>query len=446
MPHKPYCKVTVDFGYDIAVTIDFEAALLSDEPFEPITLPLPLAGKWELARGKGADGQPMLIIRHGPMAKAALGPKVAASFSLRWIEGNDKSVVLERAKWTTGPLPDDDEEGETYSSLDVNSLQGAVERVAAVHAAYDPAASRRYRLTVYLTMPSLRSSAPAIQYAERMAGSETQAEPTRVRFAFASAHTNEVELWANSDTLARSSPYFHDLLSSDFAEAQPRRSKRARKSGAQPVDVPAQEQDFDDSDDETGAFLFSKKPPSLDDTAEASDLAYREISITQTAYSTYRAFLVYLQTGFVQFAPLRSAVKPSNPSAVQTRDDFLEKYMAENESLPHPVSPKSMYRLADFHRLAEKDDKLGEICICAFSNSLTIHGAAAELFSDTSVAYEPVRKAALAFVVERFEEVSATESWKEMMAKVKRDEVQGSSSILIELMEAQREAAAAKEG
>ncbi|BGP16429.1 hypothetical protein JCM10213_004015 [Rhodosporidiobolus nylandii] len=442
MPQEPYRKVTVDFGYDVAVTVDFDMALASDKFFKPIPLPLPLAGKWELERDKDADGQPELVISHGELAPAVLGQKVAKSFSVSWIDG-DKSIELERGSWPVEPLPGTNAEGDTHTCLSIK-LHSAVAQTAAAHAGYDPAASCRYRLTVHLTQPSPKPGVQTVQYAERLAGSENTAVPPRVRFTFTNAHTSEVELWANSDTLSRSSPYFHDLLSSDFVEAQPRRSKRARKSGAQPVDVHMQQKDFEDSDDETDAFLFSKKPPSLDDSAEASDLAFREIKVSQTAYSTYRAFLVYLQTGFVHFAPLRSAVKPSNPSSIQTRNDFLEKKMTENEILPLPVSPKSMYRLADLHRMSEKKDKLGEICIRAFSNSLTINGAAAELFSDTSVAYEPIRKAALAFIVERFEEVSASESWKEMMGRIERDEVAGAAPVLLQLMKAQREAAAAK--
>ncbi|GAA5935333.1 hypothetical protein JCM10213_004005 [Rhodosporidiobolus nylandii] len=403
MPPEPYRKVTVDFGYDLAVTVDFDMALASDKFFKPIPLPLPLAGQWELTRGKNTDGQPMLMIHHGELSKAGLGHKVAKSFFVSWIDG-DKSIELGRGSWTTEPLPGTNAEGDMHTCLSIE-LHSAVAQTAAAHADYDPTASYRYRLTVHLTQPSPTIGAQTVQHAERLAGSENTAVPPR----------------------------------------------RARKSGAQPVDVPVQQKDFEDSDDETDAFLFSKKPPSLDDTAEASDLAFREISITQTAYSTYRAFLVYLQTGFVHFAPLRSAVKPSNPSVVETGDDFLGKMMAENECLPLPVSPKSMYRLADLHRLAERDDRLGEICLPAFSDSLTIHGAASELFSDTSVAYEPIRKAALAFVVERFEEVSASESWKEMMGRIERDEVPGTAPVpgaapaLLQLLKA-REAASAKKG
>ncbi|BGP16439.1 hypothetical protein JCM10213v2_004441 [Rhodosporidiobolus nylandii] len=429
MPPEPYRKVTVDFGYDLAVTVDFDMALASDKFFKPIPLPLPLAGQWELTRGKNTDGQPMLMIHHGELSKAGLGHKVAKSFFVSWIDG-DKSIELGRGSWTTEPLPGTNAEGDMHTCLSIE-LHSAVAQTAAAHADYDPTASYRYRLTVHLTQPSPTIGAQTVQHAERLAGSENTAVPPRVRFTFTNAHISEVELWANSDTLSRSSPYFHDL--------SPLTSSRRNLK------------DFEDSDDETDAFLFSKKPPSLDDTAEASDLAFREISITQTAYSTYRAFLVYLQTGFVHFAPLRSAVKPSNPSVVETGDDFLGKMMAENECLPLPVSPKSMYRLADLHRLAERDDRLGEICLPAFSDSLTIHGAASELFSDTSVAYEPIRKAALAFVVERFEEVSASESWKEMMGRIERDEVPGTAPVpgaapaLLQLLKA-REAASAKKG
>ncbi|GAA5959510.1 hypothetical protein JCM10213_002876, partial [Rhodosporidiobolus nylandii] len=68
--------------------------------------------------------------------------------------------------------------------------------------------------------------------------------------------------------------------------------------------------------------------------------------------------------------------------------------------------------------------------------SLTVKGAATELFSDTSVAYEELRKVVLDFVKENWAKVRESEGWEGMMDKVDRDEVQGGGSILVAVLRA----------
>ncbi|GAA5983559.1 hypothetical protein JCM11641_007282 [Rhodosporidiobolus odoratus] len=148
-----------------------------------------------------------------------------------------------------------------------------------------------------------------------------------------------------------------------------------------------------------------------------------------SVHSFYTRFTLYL-------LPLSlCGSRPPGP------DQFLTSKLDGNLSLPSPVSSRSIYRLADPLRLDENQDKLPKVCLRAFSDSLTVHGAAAQLFSDVSVAYEPIRKIALEYAVENRAAVSAKRSWKDTMEKIKRDEVNGSAPIFVALMDAQNEQA-----
>ncbi|BGP12344.1 hypothetical protein JCM10213v2_000258 [Rhodosporidiobolus nylandii] len=334
-------------------------------------------------------------------------------------------------------VPDVAEDGRTDTGFKYWIRDTELAAIAAAsHGTYDPARHRLYRLLFILehAFPKDQAAehASALEgLARRTAGLNLEQLPHNVRLFFPRAHKDGAELWIKGDILSRSSPYLKDLLSSGFAEAQPRRSKRARTSGGAETTAAASqdEKDFDDSDDETDDFLFSKKPPSLSQSSEADDISFRQITITQTAFSTYHAVLVYLQTGFIHFAPLSSSFPLSDP-AHPTRRDFLSSKHDENPSLPLPVSPTSAYRLAHLLQLEDLQKRALE----AVRASLTVKGAATELFSDTSVAYEELRKVVLEFAKENWAKVKESEGWEGMMDKVDRDEVQGGGSILVAVL------------
>lgn len=179
-------------------------------------------------------------------------------------------------------------------------------------------------------------------------------------------------------------------------------------------------------DDETDTLLVaSSSPPKLDASSDADDLSYRQIRITKTAYSTFLAVILFLQTGHIRFAPLSSSL--STP-----RNDYLNPLLEKSPALPLPVSPKSVYRLADLLDLKATESgvspylpNLNSLALAAFRSSLTVEGAAHELFDEASVLYKDLRRAVLDFVKEKATEVTATTGWIEMMGRVERDEVPG---------------------
>lgn len=108
----------------------------------------------------------------------------------------------------------------------------------------------------------------------------------------------------------------------------------------------ARGRDDENSDEDSDDFIKRRSPPSVDDDGDDGDLTYRELKITASAYTTYRAVLLYLHSGYITFAPLSSIRLPLDPDAKKTREQVLEKHLTATPSLPFPVSPKSVYRHA----------------------------------------------------------------------------------------------------
>ncbi|BGP40696.1 hypothetical protein JCM10449v2_004658 [Rhodotorula kratochvilovae] len=256
------------------------------------------------------------------------------------------------------------------------------------------------------------------------------ASPHDLRLVFPGVGKDGAELWTNAELLSATSSYFEDLLASDFAESIPISSKRRRADAPAKAKkaTPAAEKEFDDSDDEADALVA----PTLASNSTDVQHAYREVVVTQTAFTTYRAALLYLTTGYLLFAPLASSLLPHNPAARSTRSEHLSRALAANPPLPLPASPKSVYRLSHLLSLPS----LSAAALSALAASLTPAGAASELFSRTAIAYDELRAVVLRYVVRHWEEVRASEGWKDAMARVNRDEVPGGGGVVVEVLQA----------
>lgn len=254
--------------------------------------------------------------------------------------------------------------------------------------------------------------------------------PHNVRLFFPASGA---DLWASSDFLARSSPYFKTLLSSDFAEAVtvPAKRARTRRSSAATTaaEADANAKDFDDSDDETDGLYFAAHPPQL---SEADELQhpYKEIKITKTAFSAYRAVLAYLRTGHIAFAPLSATFTADPTPGAPVRSELIEAAAAKNGSRPWLVSPRSGFRLA--HRLGLDD--LQTLCLSRMRESLTPETALHELFSDISVKHASWRNTVVDFIVKNWVKVCATDAWKVVQEKVDADEIPGAAPIMMRLL------------
>ena len=89
-----------------------------------------------------------------------------------------------------------------------------------------------------------------------------------------------------------------------------------------------------DSDDEIDAIL---PVPAKSSVARP---AAHVIFVTDAAYSTYRAMLLFLVTGSIKFAPLSSRGE-------QARSQAIDEALLEHPGMPPPVSPLAVYRLED---------------------------------------------------------------------------------------------------
>ena len=138
------------------------------------------------------------------------------------------------------------------------------------------------------------------------------------------------ELWASRSALV-ASEYWRTLFESDFVETQ-------GAGGLEPAQRPREVADeaageVIDSDDDTDALLPLP-------TRSIGRPSTHVIRVTDAAFSTYRAVLLYVLTASIVFAPLASR------GPIQ-RQDFIAAAVLEHPELPPPVSPRAVYRLAD---------------------------------------------------------------------------------------------------
>ncbi|GAA6028260.1 hypothetical protein JCM8097_006944 [Rhodosporidiobolus ruineniae] len=433
----------------LELTVDFKANLLDDKLSGTFQLPdVPLPGKWsvELTSGTAAVE---IDFHHIGAKYAVFGERVSTSVEIFWIGGSSPSV-LHRTSWHShAAVPHKDPKGDVYAGMSATMPPEKLRNFAkeAKHV-FNPSELQPYRLVFRLeqSSPLFEAGAPVSQgLAARSSNLDLNLVPHDVRLFFPSTQHDGLELWTTSHLLSASSDYYADLFKSGFSETTPRRSKRTRKSGETEgtYTVPTVDKDFDDSDDEADKVFLGGKQPKHSELPETPDFSFRQITVNQAAFSTYRAFLVYHQTGYLCFAPLRSTSSPQNPSSSMTRHAFLLNAKMQSPMLPLPVSPKSLYRLAHFLRL-RADNPLTSACLEAFSSALSIQGAADELFSDASVSYDELRRIAVDYVVKNWEAVNATASWKDKMEAVKRNEVHEFGTAMVELMMAREEAMKSK--
>ncbi|CDR44589.1 RHTO0S09e06700g1_1 [Rhodotorula toruloides] len=283
-------------------------------------------------------------------------------------------------------------------------------------------------------------------------------------------------MWIESGFLSQASSYFKTLLSSDFAEtaavttkysemrltpstssvSQDRLALTAsgtkrfiRKTGAlishssmsrakehatiSDLRTAASEADFDyfdDSDDETDELYFAHYPPQQH-RLDVLQLAYKEIKVTKTAFTTYRAVLACLRTGYITFASLWSTFFYSTSEQAQSRRSYIEATVGRAPPThPYPVSPKSAFRLAHLLEL----EPLQHLCLANLKAQLTIKCAPYELFSEVSVCYDTWRKVVLDFVVDNWDAVTGSAEWDKIRGELERDEIEGATSIMLELM------------
>ncbi|GAA6039827.1 hypothetical protein JCM8097_004243 [Rhodosporidiobolus ruineniae] len=249
----------------------------------------------------------------------------------------------------------------------------------------------------------------AAELAARSSGFLRDPPSTSIRLLFPRSGKT---LWANESFLKQSSPYFEELLSSSFAEGT-RCANDAQEKELDPYT-------FAESDEETDQLL----PPAKEKDNSAALLPCKTIIVTDTAYSTYFAVLVYLQTGHIAFAPLSSSFRFSSSDPGSSRSSSISSVLSSSPTLPPPVSPKSTYRLAHLLSLSS----LQSLALSNLVSQLTPINAAPEFYSDVATCYAEVRDKVLEYVVENWEEVKTSEGLKEVEEKAEKGELEAAAN------------------
>ncbi|GAA5855468.1 hypothetical protein JCM8547_007844 [Rhodosporidiobolus lusitaniae] len=160
--------------------------------------------------------------------------------------------------------------------------------------------------------------------------------------------------------------------------------------------------------EDSDADEASSLPPSPQSTTSS----LHRIIIRDASYKTYRAVLYYLATGKISFAHLSSL--PTTPSSFPPLSSMTPS-VSSNPVLP--VSPKSIYRLADYLSLP------ATIAFTSFTAQLSTNNCLAELLSDLSADYDDVREVCIAAVLRHWPALVENGEIEELGRKVVEGEL-----------------------
>jgi len=225
----------------------------------------------------------------------------------------------------------------------------------------------------------------------------------------------------------------HEIRIADFVF--PARTGHSTRN-APPPSIPAASISYEydpaypDSDSEEDS-IYSRILPVV--AKQANDLPtpnnFRQVNLKGIKYSTFKALLVYLDSGYIEFSPLTSSFPLTSPP-FPTRKAYLEKRLIDHPKLPLPVSPKSMYRLASLLDVAP----LKTPSLSSLKSSLTLSNAAQELFSPLSISHEEVQSAIIEYVASNWAAIREGESYKEIVKRIKRGEIKDAGKVLVDLI------------
>jgi len=171
-----------------------------------------------------------------------------------------------------------------------------------------------------------------------------------------------------------------------------------------------------DSDAGVDEMTFEAPSPSHE---PISTFPYYRLQISDAACTTYKAVLTYLQFNHIRFAPLTSSFEPL-PEDMRhlARLDYLSKHKLDDPLLPYPASPKSIYRLAHSLDLSS----LSKLALSNYSSQL----------SPCNVAFEMMDL--VDYLVKNWNEIVKDGNFKELLEKVKKDEVTLSGALVAKLL------------
>ncbi|GAA5844909.1 hypothetical protein JCM5353_000711 [Sporobolomyces roseus] len=386
-----------------------------------------LKGIWRLIIGcdtnEGAQ-ELNFTLNHSQISTGALGKDIIVSFKFSCIAEDQTLILIENLAWTHTPeLPNPKYTTGFTACVRLEDLQAMAIRSGGV---YEPDTHRRY--SVEFGLRSVTSMEP-----EHLAISQSRLRlsplPNNIRF-YLSHSIRSFEIWASLESLP--GDLQDSIGEADFVA--PARTGHSTRNA--PPSMPAATLDYTpygaypDSDSE-GDSIYSRNLPAA--SKQANNLptpnTFRQVNLKGIRYSTFKALLVYLDTGYIEFSPLSSSF-PLTAPPFATRRAYLEKRLNVHPNLPLPVSPKSTYRLATLLDVPS----LKILSLSSLKSSLTLSNAASELFSPLSISHEEVQSAIIEYVASNWPAIREGESYKEIVKRIKRDEIKGAGKVLVDLI------------
>ncbi|GAA5954728.1 hypothetical protein JCM3765_003870 [Sporobolomyces pararoseus] len=262
--------------------------------------------------------------------------------------------------------------------------------------------------------------------------------PNNLRFVFSKPAGKKLSLWSSSSVLVQNSIYFERLLHSDFAESKLLSDSDRQKQQNQ--EVPRTDSQMTGgSDDNSFNDGDADSDYDLDEVFESPEstsspdpiLPYHLIEITDVSFTTYRAVLVWIQTGYISFSPLTSSFSHLPPeSRKDARIDSILSRHTLDPLLPLSASLKSVYKLAHFLSLPA----LQELALNELSRQLTTDNVLLELLSGITSVYDEIRKLEVDFAVENKKEVKRSKGFKDTMEKLRSNELSISGPVAADLL------------
>lgn len=206
------------------------------------------------------------------------------------------------------------------------------------------------------------------------------------------------ELWANSNILKHTSPYFEVLFSAGFKESQTTARLDKTTTGHDDEQLDATDVG-QDSDDETDSIVVTTA--SIRDAA-TSLAKIKEVVVRSTAYITYRAVLHWIYSGKITFASL--ALPPgqlqSYPDGTPSAAAQLRCQAALEPLRVLPPSPKSVYQLADYLDIPD----LTRLALDDLRSKLTVDNVLYQMTCPVAV-HQPVRTVLVQYALDHWAEV-----------------------------------------
>lgn len=181
----------------------------------------------------------------------------------------------------------------------------------------------------------------------------------------------------------------------------------------------------DDSDEETDlGDQATYKNPSKECR---ENHRFRKVTIRETSFVTYQAVLVWLHTGHIAFVSLRSTFPDFlDREKKAPRQDAILKTVTQDPLLPHPSSPKSIYRLAHYLELGD----LQNLALSSFKQQLNVQNVAHELFSECSLRYPALQRLALEYAIKNWRFVKDSEAMKVIEQRMDADELDPAAGLI----------------